>query len=111
MSAPPLSNTGERERRRLRWFVAAHVGLGWAIYGVALAVGDGLAPPPFPPSVPTPGLPVAVIAPAASAPAPAPAGTEAPASASSPWADRGGDALPPPALTEPGPALPALAPR
>jgi hypothetical protein len=35
-------------RRRLRWFVALHVGAVSGIYALALVIGGGLATPPFP---------------------------------------------------------------
>ena len=40
--------TGHRQRRRVRWFVALHVGAVAGIYVLALSVGGGYAMPPFP---------------------------------------------------------------
>jgi hypothetical protein len=38
-----------RLRSRVRWFVGAHLVAISAIYGAVLAIGGGLASPPFPP--------------------------------------------------------------
>lgn len=42
----------ERQRARLRWFLAAHLAAVLAIYVTAVTVGGGLASPPFPPDLP-----------------------------------------------------------
>ena len=46
------ASRAERQAARLRWFLVAHVLAVLAIYATALAVGGGLAPPPFPPDLP-----------------------------------------------------------
>lgn len=45
-------NEAPCETRQLRLFVAAHVAAPVAIYGLALAMGGGLASTPFPPDLP-----------------------------------------------------------
>lgn len=55
MSAPQPAHTGrtvpdaDTHRRRVRVFVALHVGAVLVIYGLALSVGGGLMAPPVPP--------------------------------------------------------------
>ena len=46
------ASQAERQAARLRWFLVAHVLAVLAIYATALAVGGGLASPPFPPDLP-----------------------------------------------------------
>jgi len=46
----PDAQTGHA--RRVRWFIAAHTLAVTALYGVALVIGGGFAPPPLPPDQP-----------------------------------------------------------
>lgn len=69
------ASQAERHAARLRWFLVAHVLAVLAIYATALAVGGGLAPPPFPPDLPA-------RAPHAKAMAPRPVTAPAPQTAS-----------------------------
>lgn len=52
MNGPRRPPPEERpQHRKVTLFVAAHVAAVAGLYGLALAVGGGWAPPPFPPDV------------------------------------------------------------
>lgn len=55
------------DRQRIRWFVAGHVGAVALLYLIAAWVGDGWAPPPFPPDL-TEAQRQQLLAPASAAP-------------------------------------------
>lgn len=48
-TCPPAADSAERQR--IRWFVSGHVGAVALVYLIATWVGDGWAPPPFPPDL------------------------------------------------------------
>jgi hypothetical protein len=69
--ARPAAQPDSVERQRIRWFVAGHVGAVTLVYLIAAWVGDGWAPPPFPPDL-TAAQRQRLLAPAAGAPLPGP---------------------------------------
>ena len=92
-SATPATRSEGAQRQRIRWFVAGHVGAVTLVHLLAAWVGDGWAPPPFPPDLTTaqrqlllaPARPAPGVAAAAEADADmAPGGQPAP-EVDAPW--------------------------
>lgn len=79
-------------RRRVRIFVGAHLAAVVGAYGIALAVGGGLAPPPFPPDIRTVPAQPAVVA---AMPAPPPTRVQGPSTSAGPPVIERVDLLPP----------------